>query len=492
MVRTRLLAAVLMLVLVVVPMAFAQTTTGNLVGTVTSGGTALPGATVTISSPQMQGTRTTVTGNDGSFSFAGIPPGDYTVKSELAGLSTATTKTRVGVSQTARADSDLKSSVAEAITVTASSSTVLETPTVSQNLKASTIENLPSARTVIGTALLAPGVNGNTASANQLSISGSPGYDNVIMVNGVVITEEVRSQALPLFIEDSIQETTVLTGAISAEYGRFTGGVVNSISKSGGNEFSGSVRDNFSNPTWTSRTPRQKALNVQLRDKNNFVYQETLGGFLIKDRLWFFGAGRQTKSDTPGSLRTIPGTTQALAFDTTSDEKRWEGKLTGQIAAKHNLSVSYLNTDQKTQNTPFTLTSYDAEQLSNRHDPYKLLSANYNGVLTNNWLLEGVYSKLHWGVAEGNGSQFTDFIKGTIVRNRADGNARFNSPTFCGVCDKETRSNDSWTVKSSYFLSTKNWGNQNIIGGVEQFREHRFANNYQSGSNFRVFVNCVQ
>ena len=58
---------------------------------------------------------------------------------------------------------------------------------------------------------------------------------------------------------------------------------------------------------------------------------------------------------------------------------------------------------------------------------------------------------------------------------------------------RQFRSNNcSFLSKSSYFLSTKNLGNSNIVGGVEQFREHRHSNNFQSGSNFRFFVNSVQ
>jgi hypothetical protein len=488
-------ALVLGLVLLAgVAAAFAQTITSQLTGTVTTGGSALPGATVTISSPQMQGTRTDVTGNAGGYNFPGIPPGEYTVKIELSGMQSVTQTTHMGVGQTGRVDADLKvSAVSDIITVTASQPTVLETPTVSQNLSAKLVDSLPTNRSVLGTALLAPGVNANTPSASQLSISGSPGYDNLVMVNGVVITEEIRSQALSLFIEDAIQETTIMTGAISAEYGRFTGGVVNSISKSGGNQFSGSFRENLSNPKWTARTPGQVALGTRLTDQVGHVHQETLGGYIMKDRLWFFGAGRQTKSDIPGTLRAVPGApSSALSVDTLNNEKRMEGKLTGQLTSKHNLAASYLNTDAKQVDSFFSTTAYGPEQLVPRHDPQTIKSANYNGVLTSNWLIEGLVAKLDWGVAEGSGATASDFVNGTLVRNRADANARFNSATFCGVCDKETRSNDSWTAKSSYFLSTKNLGNSNIVAGVEQFREHRHANNFQSGSNFRFFVNSVQ
>jgi hypothetical protein len=482
----------LSLLLLGVP-AFAQTT-ATINGTAATNGTALPGVTVTIASPAMQGTRTAVTGAAGGYTFNGVPPGSYTVTFDLQGMQTVTKKVSVGVSQVGTADADLKvASVSEAITVTASAPSVLETPTISANMSGKTMETLPiQNRTPMTTAALAPGVNTNTPSANQLSISGSPGYDNTVMVNGVVITEEIREQQLPLYIEDAIQETTVLTGAISAEYGRFTGGVVNSITKSGGNEFSGSLRDQISSPRWTSRTPLQITNNTLVRHFYNKFYTATLGGFILRDKLWFFTAGRKTKSDTPGSLRVIPGSGGfSNSFDTTGTDKRYEGKLTAQPFANHNLTFSYLKDNAVTQDQPFTGTSYDLAQLSNRTDPINFKTIHYNGVITNNLLLEGSWSKLFNGVAWGNGSQFTDFVRGTIVRNRGDANARYNSPTFCGVCDRETRNNDSWGLKSNYFISTKGWGNQNIVAGVEDFREHRHANNYQSGSNFRFFVNSV-
>jgi outer membrane receptor protein involved in Fe transport len=481
------------LLLLVGTSAFAQTT-ASLTGTVTTGGTALPGVTVTISSVQMQGTRTTVTGDAGGYAFGAIPAGDYTVKFELSGMSTETKRAKIGVGQNGRADADLKvSSVAEAITVTAAAPSVLETPQVSQNLSAKMIADLPVNRGVTATASLAPGVNTNTFSAGQLSISGSPGYDNLVMVNGVAITESVRSQELSLYVEDAIQETTVLTGAISAEYGRFTGGVVNSITKSGGNEFSGSIRDNMSNNAWSAENPLQIAGKQKNVDVLNSVYEGTLGGFVLRDRLWFFGDGRKSKTTSTVSTRIIPGdpTKTSLTAVSPAQENRWEGKLTGQLTAKHNVVVSFLDREANAQNTQFTTVSYDLESLAPRRDPIHLFSGHYNGVLTNNWMVEAQLSRMKWGVANGNGSQFQDFVRGTIVRNLNDGRARFNSPTFCGVCDKETRANKGGTLKTNYFLSTKGMGNMNIVGGVEHFGQQRFANNFQSGSNFRFFVNGV-
>lgn len=474
---------------------FAQTT-ASLTGTVTTDGQPLPGATVTVTSPSLQGTRTTVTSDSGGYIFPGLPPGTYNVTVELDGMQSMTKKATIGVGQTGRADADLRvASVSEAITVTAAAPTVLETPSVSTSVTSDLVEELPIARTVLGAALLAPGVNDNTLSANQLSISGSPGYDNLVMVNGVQITENIRHQALDLFIEDAIQETTILTGGISAEYGGFTGGVVNSITKSGGNEFSGSFRDSLTNGAWQERTPGQEAANTKLIDKLNSVYEGTLGGYVMRDRLWFFGSGRMTKTDLQRSLRAVPlgdATRSSVDFVTATDSKRYELKLTGQLNASHNVAGSYFKADSTQTGSVFTTTSYDLSQLTDRDDPQELQTLFYNGVLTNNWLVEARYSAMEWGVANGSGSKFTDFVRGTIVRNRADGNARWNSATFCGVCDKETRSNDNIGVKSHYFLSSKNYGNHDIVAGFESFSEHRFANNYQSGSNFRLFVNSAQ
>src|SRR4029078_726938 len=85
--------------------------------------------------------------------------------------------------------------------------------------------------------------------------SGVFAFDHVFMINGGDISDNIFATPQNLFVEDAIQETQVLTSGISAEYGRFGGGVVNAITKSGGNSFSGSARVNFVNPSWSTATP---------------------------------------------------------------------------------------------------------------------------------------------------------------------------------------------------------------------------------------------
>src|SRR2546423_12753807 len=154
----------------------------------------------------------------------------------MRGRHAITGTVRMGVGQPGRADATMKMpTVAEAIPVTASAPAVLETTEVQTNMQQSVISKLPTSRTVTGVALLAPGTVA-TGPRNALVISGATADQNLIMVDGAVIQENLRGQTHALFIEDAIQETTVLTGAISAEYVRFEDRVVNSYQQLGGND----------------------------------------------------------------------------------------------------------------------------------------------------------------------------------------------------------------------------------------------------------------
>lgn len=473
---TRLTVVLGLLLLATTP-SFAQGTSATLTGTVTTGGSPLPGATITVSSPAMLGMRTAVTGNNGDYNIPALPPGEYNVRISLEGMQTVTKKTRMSLAETSRVDADLKvSAVTEAITVTASAPAVMESPQIASNYTKAMMEKLPVPRTIASAVSLAPGVTGGIAGN---AISGAPSYDNVYYVNGTVVNENLRGQPESLFIEDAIQETTVMTGGISAEYGRFTGGVVSTITKSGGNEFSGSLRGNLSNAKWTAKTPwPAEADHI---DKINKVYEETLGGYILRDRLWFFGAGRQSKTSSQGFT-----TVTNIPFTVARDQKRTEAKLTGQITQKHNVTAAYINVTDK-EDGNFFGSILDLGSLNNRQTPNKLFAAQYNGVLTPNLLFTGSYSNKKFSFV-GSGSKFTDVIKGTLMIDNPTGR-RYWSPTFCGVCTNEDRNNFDWAGKFSYFLSTKSLGSHNIGAGIDRFSETRLANNHQSGSDFRILGN---
>jgi len=465
--------------------AVGQGTTATVAGTVTSEGQPLPGVVVTVSSSALQGTRSATTGSSGSYSIAGLPPGDYTVTFELAGLQPKTQKARLILAQTTRVDESLSiSGVREEVAVKGEAEAVLETTQIATNFTSEQIARLPIARTIVQTVLLAPGVS-NSGVNNQVTISGAPSYDNTFLVNGVVVNENLRGQPHNLFIEDAIQETTVLAGGVSAEYGRFTGGVVSTLTKSGGNRFSGSFRDSFSNPKWIEKVWEgcstcipPIAAEADHRDKTDQVYEATLGGRILKDHLWFFGAGRLAKR----SFQRFTAVTN-LPYSNDFDEKRYEGKLTAQIASGHNVVGSYLNiTNDEVNNAFGNILDYDS-LVPTRSLPNSLLAINYSGVLSKNLMIEGQYAKKEF-TFENSGGRLTDRIGGTLLVDT--NNRRFHAPTFCGVCSFEERNNDSWLGKLTYYMDTPRLGSHSIVVGAENFAETRLANNHQEGSDFRI------
>lgn len=471
--------AVAAILLLVGLSASAQLTTGSLTGTVTSSGTPLPGATITIASSNLQGTRTAVSDASGNYNFGGLPPGSYTVKFELEGLKTVTQNVKVSVTQTSRADADLQvSAVTESITVTASAPAVAESTEVQSNVTAKLVEALPMGRTLGATVNLAPGVTSNGPGGN-LVISGAQSYDSSYYVDGAVVNEVLRGQPQNLFIEDALQETTVQTGAISAEFGRFTGGVVTAVSKSGGNQLSGTLRDTVEKPGWTAEGKDLK-YNAP-SNKMQSTYEGTIGGPIVKDRLWFFGAGRYFGIEEPRLLTKINPSDANLTYNLTDKERRFEGKLTANLTEKHSLVGSYFDISRKqTGNCQLgcltEMTLQDPREL-----PNKFYTLNYNGVLTNSFFVEANYAKQLFSFVGGGG------VEGPITTashiSTPYGGA--GAPPFCGNCSAaEERNNVNEKLKGNYFWSPKNLGSHTLAVGLENYEDMRSGNNEQSGSGF--------
>ena len=171
---------------------------------------------------------------------------------------------------------------------------------------------LPTSRDLNSILLMAPGVH-PTGPAGAFSFGGSVTFENLFLLNGVSINENIRGQAFDTAIEDAIQETTVANGGVSAEFGRFSGGVVNIITKSGGNQFSGSFRESLNNDKWRTLTPFETARLATTPepriDKTVPTTEYTLGGPVMRDRLWFFTSGR-LRDESQG--RTLIGNERAV------------------------------------------------------------------------------------------------------------------------------------------------------------------------------------
>jgi len=477
--RVKLLAVALLLL--ALP-AYPQTTpTGSISGkAVDQQDLAVPGVTVTVASPALQGTRSTTTSANGDFIVPFLPPGEYAVTFELTGFATLKREERVSLNQNVPVNVTMSvTTVSETVTVVGQATGDFGQGSVlASNYKKELIDKLPLNRSLLSAVTLAPGT-ADSGPQGAVTISGGASFENLFLVNGVVIQDNIRSTPFNLFIEDALQETTVTAAAVSAEFGRFGGGVVNAITKSGGNELSGSFRTSFDNDDWTGLTPFPNDTRL---DDVIPTYEATLGGPFVKDRLWFFGAAR-LRDEKLG--RTTNAAT-AIPYTFGRDEKRYEGKLTWSLNPNHTFKGAYSHISSVESNSSFG-SILDEASLYDRELPQDLLSLNYTGIINPRFFVEAQYSKRAFTFV-GSGSRFTDLVQGTLLLDQSRGNARYNSPTFCGVCDDEKRDNQNVVAKASYFLSTTSSGSHNLVFGFDVFDDKRFSNNHQSGSDYRIFT----
>ena len=482
-VKVFVLGLAALLVLGALPVLAQGNPVGKLSGHVTSDGQPTSGVTVTVTSPNLQGSKSTVTSANGDYLFPSLPPGEYTVTFTGQGLQAVQQQIRLSAAQSSTLDTEVAgSAVTEEIVVTGSLEDISQGVQSAATYTKKLVDELPAGRTLNQIVALSPGVQpngpskGGESGLSNITISGAPTYENLFLLNGVVLNENIRGQAFDLFIEDAIQETTTATAAVSAEYGRFSGGVVNVITKSGSNDFSGSFRDTLNNQSWQEKTK----LTTTQTDKVVPTYEATLGGPVMKDRLWFFLAGRDRKQEQ--TLNTASFTN--IPYQNIRDQQRYEGKLTATLTPRHSILGSYSKIDDKEDGNSF-LTILDEASLVNRETPQDLWSVNYTGSLSDNLLLTGQYSERQFTFI-GSGATSTDLIAGTLLIDRSRGSARYHSPTFCGVCVPEERDNKNALVKVSYFLSNRGLGTHDLVAGYDTFDDIRKADNHQSGSDWRV------
>ena len=500
-IRILTLAFAFAIVVTLVPgtRVMAQTTpTGTMTGNVTDAqGGRLPGVTVTALSPALQGARSVVTSDYGNYIIPFLPAGEYTVKFELAGFVPRNLKLRVQLAETVSLDAalDVAGVTAEVqVTSEESAADFTMSSTAAASYTAEQINLMPIGRDLRGAILLAPGTT-STGPSGNVTFSGAASYEGLFLLNGVVLNETLRNQERLLFIEDAIEETKTSTAAISAEYGRFSGGVANVITKSGGNALSGSMRMSLDNDRWSALTPFEKSLTSDPRRSVVVpTYEATLGGPILKDKLWFFGAARLADNKT---AQTSVFTN--IVYDNGVNDKRYEGKLTYAISQKHTVKAGYTRKYRFESNNTFG-DIMDKASFYDSWAPESLFSANYTGILSGKFFLEGQFSQRVYSIV-GSGSRATDLVRGTPIWDRSRGDARWNSPTFCAVCglsaedikagklNKESRNNQNVILKGSYFLTTSGTGSHSFVFGADGFNDTRKNNNYQSGSEYRLRAN---
>jgi hypothetical protein len=438
--------------------------------------------TITAVSPNLQGERLVISDANGIYRIPLMPPGTYTVTYELDRFATAVRQIKINAGLTTRSDPVAMqlSQIEEQILVKGELETISKTITGAATFEAEEIHKLPRDRGLRATIVLAPGVHNEGLG---ITISGAMSFENLFLMNGVVLNENNRGQPLSLYIEDAIQETTVSTSGISAEYGRFSGGVVNTITKSGGNRFEGSLRVTLDNSDWMARTP----LSAEREDKIIPTYEATLGGYFWRDHLWFFGAYRDVEDEWQATTRAVTN----IPYDSSYEQQRYEAKLTISPHPSHSLVGSYFEIDSVRNNSGWG-NFLDLRSLTDPKTPQQMTIGNYTGILTPKFFVEVQYSEREM-FFEDSGAKTRDLLEGTQMRRRGTSH-RWHSPTFCGAgppdCPPEERSNTNFLAKGSYFLTTET-GTHDIVFGYDTFDDIGFAINRQTGSDFTAWASDI-
>jgi hypothetical protein len=298
---------------------WAQEVTASITGTVTDpSGAAVPGATVTATSQERGIAYTALTNDSGIYRVSQLPAGSYDLKVEKSGFAVATHPAFVlTVNQVARIDVAMKvGQTTETVEVTGAAP-ALETQTtqVDTIINAATNDNLPLAsRNYVQLTLLAPGsVSTDPSSFNNGNNTG--GYGGRPLINGN------REQANNFLLDgmdnnqvsdnllgytpspDAIEEFNLITNNAPAEFGNFEGGIVNATIKSGTNQYHGDLWEFFRNDvlnanSWQNNLVYPALAKARLRWN---MFGGTIGGPIIKDKLFFFADFQDQRFDIPSS-----------------------------------------------------------------------------------------------------------------------------------------------------------------------------------------------
>jgi hypothetical protein len=328
------------------PSAFAQN--AQITGSVKdSSGAIIPGATVTARNVDTGLTRTAVTDGSGEYRLPSLPPGRYSVATELSGFSTETRPDIVLIiDQTAILNFALKpAAIAETVTVTGDSPIVDVTRSdVSTSVSTQQIQDLPVAsRRWIDLAMLTPGtsqdnIRGQFYRGNVNVGAGGREYSNGFVVDGVNNTWAEMGEPRQNFAMDAIQEFKVSTSTYKAEYGLATGGLVAVVTKSGTNQLHGSGLLFLRDASITAK----EFFQTTKPDYRRYQYGGTIGGPIVKDKTHFFFAyeGTQEKQFLTVNAKGLWPQYEGTFL---SDQTRWtyNAKLDHQLGQGQSLFFRY-------------------------------------------------------------------------------------------------------------------------------------------------------
>lgn len=344
----RILTVLALALSFLVSAAAQTTTTGSIEGTVVDvNGAAIPGVSVTVQGPNLIRNQSATTNDEGYFNIPQVPPGRYTLTVEAAKGFARFEEANVEVNLTrvsTLAVTLRPAGATETVEVTASSGAAVDvsTNTTGTNVSTEQFSNFPTQRTVQSLYTIAPtvtrsGLRDASGRDRDPSVAGSSGPENNYILDGVGVSDPAFGGSGANLPFEFVQEVQVLTGAYGADIGKSTGGVFNVITKSGSNEFRGDVFAYFTAKSFV-REVKSSAIPFTGAAANGFSEVDAgadVGGPIVKDKLWFFGAFNP-------QFRKNYSLTQTFLQEVNNEVKTpfYAGKITYGPSINHTINIS--------------------------------------------------------------------------------------------------------------------------------------------------------
>lgn len=500
--RSLVLLAMVLLVLTGLPV-MAQETTAAIQGTITdSTGAALPG--VTVEAVNTRGQRfTTVSDNQGRYRFPAVPSGVYTVTATLAGMEPASARNlevRLGTSP--KVDLTMRLGVVtESVTVTAEAPLVDVTQSsTSVSIAREQLELIPKGRDFTSVVTQAAGAS-NEAFLGGISIDGASGAENRYVIDGIDTTHPRNGVSAQDVITDFVEEVQVKTAGYAAEFGGSLGGVINAVTKSGSNEFHGSALTYLTDSSWGG-DPRPtyypsdptRYRTFEKDDEQLFELGVTLGGPVLRDRMWFFlGYNPQFQEIN----RTPQGSSST--FTQEIDQYYVVGNLTGNLGSKFVYRGSINVNPYERQGILPALdnsTPAAADLSVTREIPTSSWSLHGDYVPTGNLAFTARYGQFTTDVNDSGldaTSQFwfvgpnTPPVPSTDPRYRPAG--FLSIPTFFQT-ERDKWDRESAAVSATYFANA--FGSHELKAGIQMENISNDVLNQEVGNHFRIRWNTTR
>jgi len=473
----------------------AQTTTGNIEGKVVGeNGDPLLDVQIAARNPSTGVVRGSTSDRQGRYRLLGLPPGGYILRATLAGYGASPQETVVNIGQTVRLGFTMQavSGLVEAVRVTGerpllnSTSSELVAVVTEKEIQSYPLLN----REFSDLAVLAPGVRqaptGQSIQTKKQGVftpfttGGSDGHNLNISIDGADNNDNLAGLYLQGFPQDGIGEFEVIQDMPKAEYGRSSGQVINVITKSGTNDFSGSFFGIFRNQDGRAKSFSESLFGAEKQGSDRYQFGVSLGGPIVKDRLFYFLAAERQNETMPVGLNPAatqfagtepPGfpvqiATPGSSFQQNFDRDLWTFKLNWNPSSDHLLWVRYTRDDYDSTNDLGTSLTEPSANVDSRTRSWSA-TASWQWFLRPGMFNELRVSRLHHRLAwTGTSPQAISLIGDTFILGQSP-----ITPLLIDEQKTQIRDDLTWVV-----------GRHSLKSGFEAIPIHIFGGNQFTGT----------